>query len=153
MIYLLDSNERLKVPKNHSEFILAKILANDISYGRNFGFLNFWHQKIGDKITATFCKFEDTVFLTADPQADFGEIKEFISVIGFKNLQTEKATLSALGLKGEIFICLAKECNGEKEVFAEKPDINLVYNILFSDEEENIEKVDFESFYADFSHP
>ncbi len=152
MICLLDSSEALIFPKGHNEFIVTKILANDISYGRNFGFLNFWYQKIGEDVTATLCKFEETIFLTASASADFTELKEFISVIGFKNLQTEKNTLTSLGLKGQDFICLAKEGSGQKSVPDKNININLAYNILFADQEESIAKIDFEGFYVDFSH-
>ena len=133
------------------EFLMTKIKANLLSYGTECGFLDLWYQQSEDKITALICKFEQSVILVADPTADFGEIKEFINVIGFKNIQAEPFILELLGFEFTEYQVVFKmtEKGGS---LPEMPNITAVYDLLYGEENPHIAKAEFESFYVDLSH-
>ena len=155
MIHLLENGKGIKCPKAEG-FIEAKIYASYLSYGSGYPFLTFWQGKEGNKITSAICKFEDTIFLSVGKDADFSELSQFLSVIGFSHLQAEADTLKALGLLDfdEYVVLKSEKRNGCRTLFEinEKPPLKEVYGILFGKKEENIALVDFEGWYADLSH-
>ncbi len=134
-------------------FIYTKISASLKAYGDNFPFLTFWVQSSNKSPTALICKQDDTVFVTATLEADFEELLEFLSVIGYSSLQTERDTASRLGLKGEVYALL--EFTNPNPCYTpnfKEASVKKVYEILFSSQNKDITTTEFEGFYADLSH-
>lgn len=133
------------------DFLTTKIEANLLSYGNNSSFLNLWYQQSGVDTTALLCKFEQSVIIVADTSADFDEIKEFLDVIGFKNLQSTPFVLNKLGFVYNEYQVVFKmaEKGGSLPIM---PNIKAVYEILYGEDNPHIKKVDFESFYVDLCH-
>lgn len=155
MIHLLEKGREVTCPKAEG-FIEAKICANYRSYGSEYPFLTFWQGKENNKITSAICRFEDTVFLSVGENADYKELREFLSVIGFSHLQAEADTLRAMGFTDfKEYVVLKNDGKGtDRNCFdiTENPPLKEVYNILFGNEEENIKPVSFDGWYADTSH-
>lgn len=132
-------------------FLMTKIRANLLSYSSNASFLYVWYQQSEVGITALLCKFEQSVIIVADASADFDEIKEFLNVIGFKNLQSTPFVLNKLGFDYTEYQVLFKMAeNGG--TLPPMPSIRAVYDILYGEKNSHIEKVDFEGFYVDLCH-
>ena len=141
------------LPSNYftDEFLMTKIKANLLSYGTDCGFLDLWYQAFERSITAIICKFEQSVILVADSTADFDEIKKFLDVIGFKNIQAEPFILKNLGFEFTEYQVVFKRAEKGGNL-PEIPNIKAVYETLYSEENPHIAKSDFEGFYVDLSH-
>ena len=151
MIKLIENNHLPSV--NFTDgFSVTKIKANFLSYGCGYDFLRVWYQKNENgPITALIEKFENSIFIAADPTADMNEIKEFISVIGYTSVQATPDILSALGLSFKEYQVL--EYSGITDgSLPPYPNIKEVYSLLFGEKNEHIAHTDFEGFYADLSH-
>lgn len=133
------------------EFLMTKIKANLLSYGDNPKFLNLWCQICDSDITALICKMEQNVIIVSNYLADFDEIKEFLSVIGFESLSGEPYLLHKLGLKFTKYQVVLKiaEKGGN---LPPMPNIKRVFETLYSEENPHIARVDFEGFYVDLCH-
>ncbi len=150
MINLTDS---LPDIEGVSPFILAKISANFSAYGSKYNFLDFWQQKCESRVTALISKQDDIIFITANSDADFEEIKEFLSVIGYGGLQTDKFTAERLGLDGKKYTLLQLINPAKPDGIVQvSPPLKDIYDILFEEENEDIKKPDFKGWYGDFSH-
>lgn len=133
------------------EFLITKIKANLLSYGTDCGFLDLWCQTVDNSPTAIICRFEQSVILVADPTADFNEIKEFLEVIGFKNLQAEPFILEKSGFEYTEYELIFKTAK-KGGLLPEMPNIRAVYEILYGEENPHIARADFEGFYVDLCH-
>lgn len=132
-------------------FSVTKIKANLLSYGNTYPFLNVWQQTEDNAITALISKFEDTLVLSANSSADLFEIKEFTEVIGYKSLQGEPWILKGMKLPFKEYQILMKKGQGEEKL-PTMPNIEQIYKILYSEENECIKHTEFEGFYVDLSH-
>ncbi|MBQ4130918.1 MAG: hypothetical protein IJD71_01085 [Clostridia bacterium] len=150
MITIIDP---LKLPALNfkDEFLSAKIKANFLSYGGDCSFLFLWCQKSNQDITAIICKFEQSVIIVASDDADFGEIKDFLNVVGFSSIQASPVVFKRLGLDYTEYqvVFKASELGG---TLPPMPNLKEVYDILFSEENPHIKKVPFDSFYVDLCH-
>lgn len=132
-------------------FLMTKIKANLLAYGNDFSFLNIWIQQNSNCATALLCKFEESFIIVASVDADFEEIKEFITVIGFKNLQAEPFIMECLGLKYKEYQVVFKNTK-KGGTLPPMPNIKNVYDLLFKEENPTIKKSNFDGFYVDLSH-
>ena len=150
MITLID-NQKLPALNFKDDFLLTKIKANFLSYGGDCSFLFLWCQKSNQDITAIICRFEKSVIIVANDDADFGEIKDFLNVVGFSSLQASPFVFKNLGLEfTEYQVVFKKAKIGGK--LPPMPNLKEVYDILFSEETPHIKKVPFDSFYVDLCH-
>lgn len=150
MISLI-SGSQLPLTDFADEFLMTKIKANLLSYNTNCGFLDVWYQGFENSTVAIICKIEQSVILVADHNADFGEIKEFLEVIGFKNLQAEPFVLEKLGYAYTEYDLIFKMAEKGGNL-PEMPNIKAVYKTLYSEENPHIKKTEFEGFYVDLCH-
>lgn len=155
MISLLEKSKEIIYPKKEG-YIEAKIRAVYLSYGNKYPFLSFWQGKNSGKITSIICKFEDNVFLSASNNANYDELKEFLSVIGFSSLQAEEKVLKNLKyLHFKKYSVLKNENNAAPIItddIIENPPLKEVYSILFKEKNNNITPIPFEGWYVDISH-
>lgn len=133
------------------EFLMTKIRANLLSYGTECGFLDLWYQWLENSVAAIICKFEQSVIIVAEKNADFDEIKEFLEVIGFENIQAEPFILEILGFEFTEYQVVFRESE-KGRILPEMPNIKAVYDLLYGEENPHITKSDFEGFYVDLSH-
>jgi len=133
-------------------FSVTKIKANLLAYGCEYSFLNVWYQQNENKaVTAIIEKLENTLFIVAKKNADFIEIKDFISAIGFSSIQSEPEILAELELKAKEYQVLCLKGKGES-LPPPYPDIKKVYSLLYGEKNNSIKPTDFEGFYVDLSH-
>ncbi len=150
MISLIDD---LKLPplNFNDDFLLTKIKANFLSYGGDCSFLYLWCQKSEQGVTALICKFEQSIIIVANDLADFVEISDFLSVVGFSSIQASPFVLKKLGLGlTEYQVVFKKAKTGG--ALPPMPNLKNVYDILFGEENAHIKKVPFDSFYVDLCH-
>lgn len=78
----------------------ARIGCYCLAYGFERDFLNVWvnHTEVG--VDAVIAKFYDSVTVKAECE-DLSEVREFISVIGFGNLETSQITCEKLSYKAD----------------------------------------------------
>lgn len=150
MITLID-NQKFPALNFKDDFLLTKIKANFLSYQKDCSFLLCWCQKSKQGVTAIICKFEKSVIIVASDDADFGEIKDFLNVVGFSSLQASPFVFKNLGLEyTEYQVVFKKAKIGGK--LPPMPNLKNVYDILFDEENPHIKKVPFDSFYVDLCH-
>ena len=150
MITIIDNLEQPTL-NFKDEFLSAKIKANFLSYGGDCSFLLCWCQRSDTGITAIICRFEQSVIIVASDDADFGEIKDFLKVVGFSSLQASPFVFKKLGLEfTEYQVVFKKAKIGGK--LPPMPNIKNAYDILFDEESPHIKKVPFDSFYVDLCH-
>ena len=112
---------------------------------------DLWVQRVSGRETAVISRLGGRLNITAD-DADFEEIKEFISVLGFSEILTEEKTASALGFSAaDKFAVLKKVSRGEKEN-PQPPSLSALYGALKEGEDGDITLPPFEIFAPDISH-
>ncbi len=112
---------------------------------------DIWVQRVADRVCAVISKWGGRLYISAnDP--DFEELKNFIFVIGFSEIFSEKETALSLGFdKGEEFSVLKRLC--EKTAQPDPiPPLKELYGGLKSGEDGDISLPPFEDFAADVSH-
>lgn len=129
-----------------------------LCYGLKFEFLNFWLQEIENEITAVIAKFEQSITICMNEKADSSQVREFIEVIGYQNLQTESRVAQKLGFndfeqkqmlsfnQDKISIIPAKNSNHENL----KPVYNLISKSIPNSFENDKEAYNF--WLSDFSY-
>ena len=134
-------------------FIETKILSNFIAYGTDYPFLCFWQGKNDKKTTSILCKFEDTIFISANDNANFDELREFLEVIGFSSLQAEESVLKSLGFANfDEYICLSCDKAFASKYKPSSLNLEALYDVLFKGKDKNLAPPEFEGWYADLSH-
>ena len=112
---------------------------------------DIWVQKQNNNITAVISRFGGRLYITAN-SADLEEIKEFINVMGFSEVFTEKETAESLGFnKFDEFTVLKKPVKGQAD-FCDIPPLKNLYAALKEGEDGDIVLPEFEFFAADISH-
>ena len=112
---------------------------------------DIWVQKQNNNITSVISKYGGRLYITAN-SADLEEIKEFINVMGFSEVFTEKETAESLGFnKFDEFAVLKKSVKGQAD-FCDIPSLKKLYAALKEGEDGDIFLPEFEFFAADISH-
>lgn len=110
-----------------------------------------WVQTENEKVTAVISRFGGRVNLTY-MGGDKTEIKDFLNVIGFSEIFTEKSSALALGFDNfSAFTVLKKETTKQKD-FSEIPSLKGLYNALLEGNDGDVSLPSFEDFAADVSH-
>ena len=110
-----------------------------------------WVQTENGRITAVISRFGGRVNLTY-MGGDKAEIRDFLNIIGFSEIFTEKSSALALGFENfDSFTVLKKEVTKQKD-FLEIPSLKGLYNALLEGEDGDISLPAFEEFAADVSH-
>lgn len=110
-----------------------------------------WLQTENGRTTAVISRFGGRVNLTY-MGGDKAEINDFLKIIGFSELFTEKSTALALGFNNfSAFDVLKKEMTRQKE-FTEIPSLKGLYSALSEGKDGDISLPCFEDFAADVSH-
>ena len=108
------------------------------TYSADSAAVRFWVQRNDENIiTAAVCRIYDSVVLSAEPDADFEELWQFLKIIGFSTLSCEESVCQKLGLSptrsGNIvrFEHLLRPLRGEAQM-PRYPDLRDVYSLLVS---------------------
>lgn len=116
----------------------TKIVGYLKTYSADSAAVRFWVQRNDeDIITAAVCRAYDSVVMSAEPDADFEELWQFLKIIGFSTLSCEESVCQKLGLSptrsGNIvrFEHLLKPLRGEAQM-PRYPDLRDVYSLLVS---------------------
>ena len=110
-----------------------------------------WVQTENGRITAVISRFGGRVNLTY-MGGDKTEIKDFLNIIGFSEIFTEKGSALALGFDNfSTFTVLKKEARKQKD-FSEIPSLKGLYNALLEGKDGDVSLPSFEDFAADISH-
>ena len=114
----------------------TKIVGYLKTYSADSAAVRFWVQQNDENIiTAAVCRAYDSVVLSAEPDADFEELWQFLKIIGFSTLSCEESVCGKLGLSptrsGNIvrFGHLLKPLRGEAQM-PRYPDLRDVYSLL-----------------------
>ena len=133
-------------------FSVTKIKANFMAYGCGYSFLNTWYQQNDEgEITALIQRLETNLFIVANKNSNYNEIKDFIIAIGFTSVQAEPETLKNLDLDFKEYQVLETKMERECSL-PPYPNIKEVFSLLYGEENKGITPVDFEGFYVDLSH-
>lgn len=133
-------------------FSATKIKANELAYGFKYPFLLFWCQYIESALTAVICKFEQSVILVTNKNADINEIKQFINAVGFTSLEGEYELVKTLTQKNVREYTVVFKKATQSSLSHTPPNIKQVYEIIYGWENEHIATHEFEPFYADLTH-
>lgn len=152
MIKLLESN--ISSLPCAGSFVGIKILANYLSYGNKFAFCNFWVQFENNIPTALICKFEETILISAEQNADANELKQFCYTIGFNTIHADLELLKKMDLSDiiEYQLLFLKGSGTVLNSSFIMPSLQKVYDIIYSECNKNIYKNQWEGWYADLSH-
>ena len=112
---------------------------------------DIWVQKVDGRLCAVVSRFGGRLYITAE-NSDLEELKEFISVIGFSEIFTEKDVAISLGFKEfEAFAVLNKTVKKQK-TFCNIPPLYDLYTALKEGEDGGVSLPSFDSFAGDLSH-
>ncbi len=112
---------------------------------------DIWVQGVSGRTSAVISRMGGRLNITADG-ADLDELKEFINVIGFSEIFTEKQTALDLGFRNfEDFTVFKKVSNGTDTKTAEI-SLSALYNALKEGADGDIFLPPFEVFAPDVSH-
>ena len=108
------------------------------TYSADSAAVRFWVQRNDENIiTAAVCRAYDSIVLSAESNADFEELWQFLKIIGFSTLSCEESVCGKLGLSptrsGNIvrFEHLLRPLRGEAQM-PRYPDLRDVYSLLVS---------------------
>ena len=77
----------------------TKIVGYLKTYSADSAAVQFWVQQNDENIiTAAVCRAYDSVVLSAESNADFEELWQFLKIIGFSTLSCEESVCGKLGL-------------------------------------------------------
>jgi len=99
MLRLLQAKEDALVRFCEKDVFGTRISAYYSTYGTEFAFALFYLQEIDQDVTAAISKIDGSVTLCCKENADFEELAEFLSVIGFESLMCSAETCGNLMLK------------------------------------------------------
>lgn len=112
---------------------------------------DIWVQRVSGRWTSVISRWGGRLYVSAD-NADFDELKEFISVIGFSEIFCDKNTALSLGFSPDKeFSVLYKRCEKTEEP-GDIPSLSGLYEALKMGEDGDISLPPFEDFAADVSH-
>lgn len=75
----------------------TKISCHLKTYGTEWEFCNTWYYSDGENISAVISKFENSITLICESDADLSEIKAFLDMLGFTSLCCNETTAQSLG--------------------------------------------------------
>lgn len=153
MIKLLDKPILPSLPCAGS-FVGIKILANLISYGIKLPFCCFWVQFSENIPTTLICKFEQTIFIAAEQNTDVNELKEFCNIIGFNAIHADACLLDKMKFNNihKYEVLFLKQSGIPRNTSFSSTKLKKVYDIIYYEDNKNLLKTDWESWYADLSH-
>ncbi len=152
MITLHQKNSPPFLPCAES-FVGVKILSTLAAYGTDYPFFTVWVQIQEGCPTALLAKMEETVFLVAEPSADYAELAAFLQAIGFHFLQAESTLLQALGFAPTTTYCVVTRTGqGINQSHTQPPPLALVYEILTAETLPHLQLGDVTAWYTDISH-
>lgn len=157
MIYFVDES-RFADLKNFCKMqtiYSCRIMCLADSYGLNFDFVQFWLQydENGNIVSAISKSYGDVTVQTTE-KSNIGELTEFLDVIGFCSLLSDKMLFENRNADTGIIMCLEnpqKIYNSDIEVTV-NPDLNSVYKLLDKNRSEKFNVPDYEDFILDMSH-
>lgn len=150
MIKLLEKNS---LPKINDELISVRANSLFNTYKNNFPFLLFWEQTDENgSVTALIYSLSGNVSLWATKNADYNELKAFLSSISDK-VFCSFSVAKELSLKTdtEIFglVCTANSQKAEAKDEYTTKDFEKLYEMLKNSESDSIDMPPFGDWYAD----
>ena len=110
-----------------------------------------WLQTENGRTTAVISRFGGRVNLTY-LGGDKTEIKDFLNIIGYSEIFTEKGSAIALGFNDFSSFTVLKKATTKQKEPAEIPSLKGLYNALSEGTDGDIALPSFEDFAADVSH-
>lgn len=96
MLKILDNNDIETVEKLSDGSILGtRIFCYALCYGFDKTFVDFWASE-----SVIIARFENTYTIKAMPETDFDELREFIDILGARDIVTDSETARLLGFSG-----------------------------------------------------
>lgn len=138
-----------------ADLLGARIGCYCLAYGFDRDFLNVWIEETDNGINTVIAKFYDSMTVVSDSDS-FCEINDFISMIGYRNLETYYYTCENLKLKAVTFK-KAYIFSGKAEDFEAEDLSEEYYKSLYDLVSENISgsflntKEAYLSFLSDFT--
>ncbi len=122
MLKLLNSeNLDIVLKKAENSVLGTRIACYALCYGFDKDFIDFW---AGDN--SLICRFDYAFTVIADRDADFSEIREFINIIGAKNITTTEEVAASLDF-AEFGLKTAFIYKGENDISDCVTDISEAY--------------------------
>ncbi len=148
------SGEKLPRISEAPTFIETKIEATFKAYKNKYPFCAFWVQHENEQPTALILKFEQALFVKAEKEANFDELRNFFAATGYDSLQADLFVFSKLGIiPSEVYTVLALQQTTQKnEETINRPSLKRIYEILYAQENRHLEQTDYMAWYADISH-
>lgn len=112
---------------------------------------DIWVQRVADRVSAVISRWGGRLYISTD-NADFDELKEFISVVGFSEIFSEKQTALSLGFAPNKEFSVLKRLCRKTAQSDPIPPLKELYGGLKSGEDGDISLPSFEDFAADVSH-
>ena len=157
MIYFVD-NSRFADLKDFCTIqtvYSCRIMCLADSYGLGFDFVQFWLQydENGNTVSA-LSKAYGAVTVQTTEKSNIRELTEFLEIIGFSSLLSDKPLLKNRIADTGIIMSLEKPqkiYNHDVEIIV-NPDLNSVYKLLDNNRSEKFNVPDYEDFILDMSH-
>lgn len=112
---------------------------------------DLWVQRVNGRPSAVISRYGGRLNVTADG-ADFAEIKEFIRVIGFSEIFTEKNTAISLGFNSFSEFAVLKKTAQKTAEQGTQVSLSNLYGALKLGADGEITLPEFEAFAPDVSH-
>ncbi len=132
----------------------TRIAAYHMAYGESMRSIMFWIQFDGDTPVAAVCLADGAVTVCADNNADFAELNEFLSCVGYSSIQCEKSVMERLGFSlfttGCVVRFVGQKCTDTDAIIGNSEDYKSVYNILHICNFDGIDN--YSEWLADISH-
>lgn len=134
MLKILEKDDLEKLLKFCRAGILStRISCYALSYGFDRDFLTFWGNNDSEEFNCIVAKFENNITVCADEDADFDELSEFLSVIGYDTLTCSQKVAERLGFT-DFTVKNGFVYSGEITFLdtenASESDINAIYNLI-----------------------
>lgn len=157
MIYFVDESRFADLKKfcKMQTIYSCRIMCLADSYGLNFDFVQFWLQydENGNTVSAISKSYGDVTVQTTE-KSNISELTEFLDVIGFCSLLSEKMLFENRTADTGMIMRLEnpqKIYNSNIEITV-NPDLNSVYKLLDKSRSETFNVPDYEDFILDMSH-
>lgn len=129
----------------------CRILATARAYGMKHPFARFWKQDC----RALLCLLDGVFLVEALQSADFGELREFVSICGARRVLCGEQTAQRLRLPaasgGKILLCPAVQAPPPVP-FSRDPSPRELHAFLLQCQTNAFRAPEFEPFYLDLSH-
>ncbi len=113
----------------------TRIYALFSAYSTDYNFADFWYQIIDDNVTCAISKISGDITICASVNADFEEIAEFLSVVGYSSITCDKSIAEKLNLeytKEGWIVEFRGDIINYDDNFEHYCDLSEIYDLIYS---------------------